>query len=105
MVVETDIRKDVCSNRLDTFFNGSSTGAQEQVLADNPSADKVAPAPLSLQQKTDAVQVRLNKIRGRVALLPSEEAGAPPEAMAGEWTQYKRLLNQLVNTTRAISIL
>ena len=83
---------------LTLFSMAPALAAQEQVLADNPSADKVAPAPLSLQQKTDAVQVRLNKIRGRVALLPSEEAGVPPEAMAGEWTQYKRLLNQLVNS-------
>jgi hypothetical protein len=37
-------------------------------------------------------------IRGRLALLPSEEAEAPLEAMASEWTEYRRLLNLLVNT-------
>jgi hypothetical protein len=83
---------------LTLFSMAPALAAQEQVTADNLSADKAAPAPLSIQQRTDAVQARLNKIRGRLALLPSEEAGAPPEAMAGEWVEYRRLLNQLVNS-------
>lgn len=81
-----------------TLFSIALTVAAEgPVIADKPTADKAASAPLTIQQRTDSVQARLNKIRGRLALLPSEEAGAPLEAMASEWTEYRRLLNLLVN--------
>ncbi len=82
-----------------TLFSIALTvAAQGQVIADKPTADKTASAPLTIQQRTDAVQSRLNKIRSRLALLPAGEAGAPPEAMTNEWTEYRRLLNLLVNT-------
>ena len=83
---------------LTLFSMAPALAAQEQVIADKPTADKAASAPLTIQQKTDAVQASLNKVRGRLALLPSDEARAPPEAMASEWTEYRRLLNLLINT-------
>jgi small-conductance mechanosensitive channel len=83
---------------LTLFSIAPALAAQEQVIADKPTADKAASAPLTIQQKTDAVQASLNKIRGRLALLPSDEARAPPEVMTSEWTEYRRLLNLLVNT-------
>jgi hypothetical protein len=83
---------------LTLFSMAPALLAQEQVIADKPTVDKAASAPLTIQQRTEAVQARLDKIRSRLALLPSEEAGAPPEAMTNEWTEYRRLLNLLVNT-------
>jgi potassium efflux system protein len=60
------------------------------------AADKPASYSLNIQDRQKAVQSRLDKIRSRLALLPSVEAEAPPEAMASEWTEYRRLLNLLV---------
>lgn len=68
------------------------------LVSDKPAAEKSGSESLTNQERQNAVQSRLDKIRSRLALLPSVEAGAPPEAMDSEWTEYRRLLNQLVIT-------
>jgi potassium efflux system protein len=70
--------------------------AEGVLTASKSVAEKPASYSLNIQDRQKAVQSRLDKIRSRLALLPSVEAEAPPEAMASEWTEYRRLLNLLV---------
>ena len=82
---------------LTLFSIALTVAAEGQVIADKPTTKKNSSVPLTIQERTDAVQTRLDKIRSRLSKLPPEEAGAPQEAMASEWTEYRRLLNLLVN--------
>jgi small-conductance mechanosensitive channel len=52
-------------------------------------------APPSLDERAAAVRERLAQVQSRLAALPADESGAPPEAGTGEWAEYLRLLNML----------
>jgi potassium efflux system protein len=73
------------------------THAVGPTLPKEQTADGSTPAPPSIDERTAAVRARLAQVRSRLSALPSDEAGAPPEAAPDEWAEHRRLLNLLGN--------
>lgn len=51
----------------------------------------------SIDERIAAVQSRFVQVQNLLSALPTDGSGAPPEAEASEWTEYRRVLYLIVN--------
>ncbi|MBU2571752.1 MAG: mechanosensitive ion channel [Gammaproteobacteria bacterium] len=66
------------------------------VLADDTEVKEKALD--SIDERITAVQSRRVQVQNRLSALPGDGSGAPPEAEADEWAEYRRVLNLIVNS-------
>jgi len=70
--------------------------AQAFAALDQPSTATSGKAP-TLEERTTALNTRLDQVRGRINAMSGDGIAAPSGATTAEWEEFKRLLNLLAN--------